>query len=136
MESIECGREAFPGRFLPEGAAVPLPRGRAYSIGVIISGLTTLGGSRALEEIVAAAAESAVLTVVPVGTPEPAAVAAALDGLGERGVDGVVILIEDQEMLWRGLTPAGDVPIVVVDSNPCPHYRIVDTDQAQGAALA
>lgn len=128
---VECA-SAGGGR-----PAVPHPRRRSRSIGVVMSSFATLGTSRVLGAIATAAeAEAYALTLVTVGAPEQSVMAEAFARLGERGVDGVVVLVEDHEMNWRDTRPGDDLPIVVVDSSPRPGYSAVDTDQAQGAALA
>ncbi len=119
------------------GTTLVRPEERARSIAVIMSTLTTLGNSRTLDAIALAAADEGYsITLLPVGRPSQPAVTDAFRRLEKHAVDGVVVLIEEYDLNWPEIALPQGMPVVVVDSNPRADYPTVDSDQAQGAALA
>ena len=115
---------------------VNVPRHEGFrSIGVVVSTLATFGGGRLLDAIVsAAAAEGYATTLMPPWHP----VSATADAFGRsagKAVDGLVVLVEDEEVDQRRMDVPEGVPVVVIGSRYAGH-PIIDADQAQGAALA
>ncbi|GAA1578339.1 LacI family DNA-binding transcriptional regulator [Kribbella sancticallisti] len=123
--------------YRPNNAARALRNGQFRSIGVIVFELSSVGNTRTLDAIAAAATMTGyAVNLLPVLDATQGAVSNAFTRLGEQAVDGVIILIE-AHMLDEAevLLPEG-LPVVVVDSSARYDYPIVDNDQAQGARLA
>jgi DNA-binding LacI/PurR family transcriptional regulator len=123
--------------YRPNSAARALRNGQFRSIGVIMSTLSTFGNSRTLDAITTAAvARGYSITLMPVVHPTQVEVTGAVSRLNEQAVDGVVILIEEHQLDQSEIELPEALPVVVIDSNPRSDYPVVDTDQAEGAALA
>jgi DNA-binding LacI/PurR family transcriptional regulator len=123
--------------YRPNSAARALRNGQFRSIGVIISALPTFGNSRTLDAIAAAVvAEGFSIILMPVTRPTQGEVTGAFSTLNEQAVDGVVILIEQHQLDQSEIELPQGLPVVVIDSSARYEYPVVDTDQAQGAALA
>jgi len=123
--------------YRPNSAARALRNGEYRSIGVIVFELSSFGTTRTLDAIAAAAiARGYAINLMPVLDVTQTAVTNAFSRLGERAVDGVIILIEAHTLDEAGVKLPDGLPVVVVDSSAHYPYPIVDTDQAQGARLA
>jgi DNA-binding LacI/PurR family transcriptional regulator len=123
--------------YRPNSAARALRNGQFHSLGVIMSPLTTVGNSRTLNAITSAAVSRGYsITLMPVGHTTQGEVTGAFSRLNEQLVDGVVVLIDEHELDRSEIELPLGLPVVVIDSNPRSDYPMVDTDQAQGAALA
>ena len=123
--------------YRPNSAARALRNGQFRSIGVIVFELSSIGNTRTLDAIAAAATMSGyAVNLLPVLDATQGAVASAFTRLGEQAVDGVIILIEAHKLDEAEVLLPEGLPVVVVDSNAHYDYPIVDTDQAQGARLA
>jgi DNA-binding LacI/PurR family transcriptional regulator len=123
--------------YRPNSAARALRNGQFHSIGVIMSTLASVGNSRTLHGISSAAvARGYSITLMPVGHTTQGEVTGAFSRLNEQLVDGVVVLIDEHELDHSEIELPHALPVVVIDSNPRSDYPMVDTDQAQGAALA
>ncbi|HKS49638.1 MAG TPA: LacI family DNA-binding transcriptional regulator [Amycolatopsis sp.] len=123
--------------YRPNSAARALRNGRFRSIGVIMSTLSTFGGSRTLEAIASAAvARGYSITLRPVVHPTQREVTGAFSRLDEQAVDGVLVLIHERELDESEIELPAGLPVVVIDANPRSDYPSVDTDQAEGAVLA
>ncbi|MGZ0712520.1 LacI family DNA-binding transcriptional regulator (plasmid) [Coraliomargarita sp. W4R53] len=120
--------------YRPHQAARALRTGRTHTIGLLVSTLSTVGNSRMLQAVAAAAASRGfALTVVTLGGSED--VSAAFERLGEQGVDGVIVLNEATAAARDARIPSG-LRLVVVDSGPDERFAIVQTDHAGGARSA
>lgn len=123
--------------YRPNSAARALRYGRFRSIGVIISTLSTFGNSRTLDAIAAAiVGEGFSIVLMPLPQPTQGEVTTAFSRLDEQAVDGVIILIEQQQLDRSEIELPEGLPVVVIDSSARHHYPVVDTDQTEGAALA
>lgn len=123
--------------YRPNRAARSLKYGRYRNIGVIMFSLSSFGNMHTLEAIAnEATAADYTLTLIPLQAATRASVSGAFARLSEQAVDGIVILIEAQQLDESDLEMPIGVPVVVVDSNPLNNLPFVDTDQAQGARLA
>ncbi|GAA1700789.1 LacI family DNA-binding transcriptional regulator [Microbacterium sediminicola] len=123
--------------YRPNRAARALRSGRFGSIGVIMFSLSSYGNTRSLEAIATGAASAGYsITLIPLASASPMAVAAAFARLSEHAVDGVVIIMEAHYLHDSQVELPTDLPIVVLDSSGQYPYPIIDTDQAQGARLA
>lgn len=123
--------------YRPHRAARALRTGRTQTIGLVATTLATVGNSRMLQAVSAAAdALGYALTVVTAG--DAAAIASAFDLLRDQGVDGAITLNEATTLLRTGRTPDG-LALVVVDAPVEESERgigIVQTDHAGGARAA
>jgi len=123
--------------YRPNSAARALRNGQFRSIGVIIAVGPTFGNSRTLDAIaVALVAEGFSIVLMQVTRPTQGEVTGAFSKLNEQAVDGVVILIEQHQLDESEIELPQGLPVVVIDSSAHYDYPVVDTDQAQGAALA
>jgi DNA-binding LacI/PurR family transcriptional regulator len=123
--------------YRPNSAARALRYGQFRSIGVIMSTLSTFGGSQTLEAISSAAvARGYSITLMPVTHPSQREVIGAFSRLNEQTVDGVLVLLHEHDLDESEIGLPAGLPVVVIDSNPRSDYPSVDTDQAEGARLA
>jgi DNA-binding LacI/PurR family transcriptional regulator len=123
--------------YRPNRAARALRSGHFRNIGVIMFTLSSFGNMRTLDAIAISAARAGYsLTLVPVERPTQADVSVAFARLLEQAVDGVVIVIEAHIVDQADVELPPGLPVVVIDSAERDDYPVVDTDQAQGAALA
>lgn len=120
--------------YRPHRAARALRTGRTHTVGVIAQTLSTVGNSRMLESIAAAAAAQG-YAVTLVTTPGQSDVADAFARLGAQGVDGAIVLNEASALARTAGWPA-DLAIVAVDAPAGENYSVVRTDHAAGARLA
>lgn len=120
--------------YRPHRAARALRTGRTGTVGLVVSTLATVGNSRMLQAITAAAADRGfALTVVTASGRD--AVAQGFARLHEQGVDGAIVLNE-ATALARGVDVPPSLALVVVDSPPDDRYVVVQTDHAAGARAA
>lgn len=120
--------------YRPHRAARALRTGRTDTIGLVVSTLATVGNSRMLQAIAAAAAgRGFALTVVTASGRD--AVAQGFTRLHEQGVDGAIVLNE-ATALARAVEVPRSLALVVVDSPPDDRYVVVQTDHAAGARAA
>lgn len=119
--------------YRPHRAARALRTGRTDTIGLVVSTLATVGNSRMLEAVAAAAARRG-LAVTLIALTERRDVAGAFERLHELGVDGAVVLNE-ASAIAEGLTPPAGLALVAVDS-PGGAYATVQSDHAGGADAA
>jgi DNA-binding LacI/PurR family transcriptional regulator len=123
--------------YRPNSAARALRIGQFRSIGVIVFELQSVGTTRTLNAIAAAATSIGYsVNLMPVLDVNQLAVTSAFSRLGEQAVDGIIILIEAHTLDQAGVLLPEGLPVVVVDSSAHYDYPIVDSDQAQGARLA
>ena len=123
--------------YRPNRAARALKYGRFHSLGVIASNLTSYGTTRTVNAIAFEAARAGYsLTLIPLVSPDAAAVAGAFATLGEHSVDGIVVLIERHRLDAAAVTFPPGLPAVAVDTSRPTPYAVVDNDEQRGAALA
>ncbi|WP_328996227.1 LacI family DNA-binding transcriptional regulator [Kribbella sp. NBC_01245] len=123
--------------YRPNSAARALRSGQSRSIGVIVFELSSIGTTRTLDAIAAAATiRGYAVNLLPVLDATQGAVSNAFTRLGQQAVDGVIILIEAYKLDEAEVLLPEGLPVVVVDSSALYDYPVVDTDQAQGARLA
>lgn len=123
--------------YRPNRAARALRSGHFRNIGVIMFTLSSFGNMRTLDAIAISAARAGYsLTLVPVERPTQQDVSVAFERLLGQAVDGVVIVIEAHIVDAADVQLPPGLPVVVIDSAARDDYPVVDTDQAQGAALA
>ncbi|MFV2083106.1 LacI family DNA-binding transcriptional regulator [Micromonospora sp. LOL_021] len=123
--------------YRPNSAARALKYGEFRTIGVITFTLSTTGNSHTVEAIAThAAAEGYVITLIPVAAPTQDRVLGAFTRLGELAVDAVIVIMEVHLLDTSTVLLPPDVHLVVVDSDAGDRYRVVDTNQADGARQA
>lgn len=120
--------------YIPHRAARALRTGRTGTIGVLVSTLESVGNSRMLQAVSAAAARRGLaVTIVTVTAVE--SIAPAFARLVEQGVDGMIVLNEASAIarIADGL-PA--TRIVAVDSPPDSRFAVLQSDHFGGARSA
>ncbi|WFE55428.1 LacI family DNA-binding transcriptional regulator [Micromonospora sp. WMMD712] len=123
--------------YRPNSAARALKYGEFRTIGVILFTLSSTGNSRTLEAIATHAADAGyVITLIPVGVPTQDRLLGAFTRLGELAVDAVIVIMEVHLLDAATVAVPPGVHVVVVDSDAGDRYRVVDTDQADGARQA
>ena len=119
--------------YRPNRAARALRTGRSQTLGVVAQTLATVGNSRMLQAVAAAASERGyALTVVTLG--QDGDIATAFEHLHDQGVDGAVVLNE-ATALAREANAAG-LRLVVVDAPADDRFTVIGTDHAAGARAA
>lgn len=115
-------------------AAQALRTGRTRTIGLVVSTLATVGNSRMLQAV-CAAAEARDYAIVVVTATADSGIRPAFSRLHDRAVDGAIVLNEATRLVQMAGT-TGDMPLVVVDAEPAAHLVTVQTDHADGARAA
>ncbi|MGQ3256066.1 MAG: LacI family DNA-binding transcriptional regulator, partial [Microbacterium aurantiacum] len=115
-------------------AAQALRTGRTRTIGLVVSTLATVGNSRMLQAV-CAAAEARDYAIVVVTATADSGIRPAFSRLHDRAVDGAIVLNEATRLVQLAGT-TGDMPLVVVDAEPAAHLVTVQTDHADGARTA
>lgn len=119
--------------YRPHHAARALRTGRSGTIGVVVATLATVGNSRMLEAVSAAAARRG-LAVTLVALTARDDVAAAFARLHELGVDGAVV-VNEATAIATGVAPPAGLALVVVDA-PEGEFPSVQSDHHGGALAA
>lgn len=118
--------------YRPHRAARTLRTGRSNSIGLVVSTLATVGNSRMLDAVSAAASEAGYALVV-------VTLAGGVDGafvmLRDQGVDGAIVLNEATTIARDADVPPG-LDLLVVDSPPDDRFCVAESDHAGGAFAA
>ncbi|HWI30443.1 MAG TPA: LacI family DNA-binding transcriptional regulator [Microbacterium sp.] len=120
--------------YRPHRAARALRTGRSQSIGLVVSTLATVGNTRMLEAVSAAASASGYALVV-VSPGDRSGLDGAFAMLRDQGVDGAVVLNEATALARGADVPAG-LELVVVDSPIDERFPVVESDHAGGALAA
>ncbi|HIZ36757.1 MAG TPA: LacI family DNA-binding transcriptional regulator [Candidatus Ruania gallistercoris] len=117
-------------------AARALATGRFASIGVVTFNLTAVGNIRILEAVTAGArARGYSISLAVVDTPTEDGVRAAVRGLTDRAVDGVIVL-EARVLDTPLLQIPAEVPVVIADSRAAHPHPTFGMDEAAGARAA
>ena len=124
--------------YRPHRAARALRTGRTGTLGLVVSTLATVGNSRMLQAVAdAAASRGYALMVVTLGADT--GIEAAFDGLGEQGVDGVIVLNEAAALARDAAAPSA-LELLVVDAptgaGAGSGFGVVQSDHADGARQA
>jgi DNA-binding LacI/PurR family transcriptional regulator len=123
--------------YRPHRAARALRTGRTQTIGLVVATLATVGNSRMLQAVTAAAAERGYgLTVATASGPESAGDAFAR--LHDQGVDGAIVLNEATPFA-AAVPAAAGFELVLVDAPTdrlATGVHIVQTDHFAGAQAA
>jgi DNA-binding LacI/PurR family transcriptional regulator len=151
--------------YRPHRAARALRTGRTHTLGVVVATLASVGNTRMLESLVAAAAArgyaivvaslavpavpavpgvpganaatdaASALSAAATGATDAASAVAAFAALAEQGVDGAIVLNEATPAARAANVPAG-MPVVAIDSGGDARFLAVESDHAGGAAAA
>ncbi len=123
--------------YRPNSAGRALKSGRFRTLGVIMSELSSYGNTRTLEGFATAASRSGYsLALTPLWTIAQAGLTGALTRMADQPVDGLIVVLEEHELLESDLVRVAKIPTVVVTAGRSHPYLAIDTDQAQGARLA
>lgn len=117
-------------------AARALATGRFRTIGVVTFNLTAVGNIQVVNSVISGAREkdySTSLAVVETATEQ--GVRAAVRGLTDRAVDGVIV-IEARVLDTPNLELPDEVPVVIADSSPSHSHPTFGMDEAAGARAA
>ncbi|MBF8189452.1 LacI family DNA-binding transcriptional regulator [Nonomuraea sp. K274] len=117
-------------------AARALATGRFGTIGVVMFNLTTVGNVQILDAVLAGArARGYSVSVAVVDAPTAKDVRAAVRGLTDRAVDGVIV-IEARVLDTPHLRLPDEVPLVIADSKTTYPHPSFGMDEAAGARAA
>ncbi|MEV4089881.1 LacI family DNA-binding transcriptional regulator, partial [Nonomuraea fuscirosea] len=117
-------------------AARALATGRFGTIGVVMFNLSAVLNVRILETVVAGAqARGYSVSVATVDGPTVMDVRAAVRGLTDRAVDGVIV-IEARVLDTPHLQLPEEVPMVIADSRAAHRHATFGMDEAAGARAA
>ncbi|GAA3649110.1 LacI family DNA-binding transcriptional regulator [Microbacterium marinilacus] len=122
-------------------AARALATARTATVGILVTNATFFGPASTLFAIEAAArAEGYFVSIGSLPAYDPATVRASLDQLIDQGVDGVLVVVPQREVMSLIDDVAPAVPVVAVaaraDIPADSPIRYVHVDQALGGALA
>lgn len=133
-EKVEAAMERLGYR--ANIAARALATGRFGTIGVVMFSLGAVGNIRIVEAVVAGAqARGYSVSVAVVDTPTEQDVRAAVRGLTDRAVDGVIV-IEARVLDTPHLKLPDEVPVVIADSRSTHGHPTFGMDEAAGARAA
>ncbi|NEE03820.1 LacI family transcriptional regulator [Phytoactinopolyspora halotolerans] len=117
-------------------AARALATGKFATIGVVTFNLTAVGNIRIVESVIAGAQASGYsVSLAVVDTPTEQDVRAAVRGLTDRAVDGVIV-IEARVLDTPHLQLPEEVPVVIADSRSTHEHPTFGMDEAAGARAA
>ena len=123
--------------YRPNSAGRALKTGRFSTLGVIMSELFSYGNTKTLEAFATAAARAGyTLELTPLWTIAQAGLAGAFSRIADQAVDGLIVVLEEQELAESDLVRVAKIPTVVVTAGRSDRYQAIDSDQAQGARLA
>lgn len=123
--------------YRPNSVARALATGRTRTVGVVSFDTTLYGPASTLFGIERAAHEAGYLIMVAsLPTLDRGAVLAAIDRLRTQGVDGVLVIVSEQESAEALMHAPLDVPLVAVEAGPERGIPVVAVDQQRGAELA
>jgi DNA-binding LacI/PurR family transcriptional regulator len=102
-----------------------------------MSELSSYGNTRTLEAFASEASKAGYsLALTPLWTIAQAGLTGALTRIADQAVDGLIVVLEEHELLKSDLKRIAKIPTVVVTAGRSHPYVAIDTDQAQGARLA
>jgi len=123
--------------YRPNSVARALATGRTQTIGVVSFDTTLFGPASTLFGIERAAHEAGYfITVSSLKALDRGSVLHAIERLRGQGVDGVLVIVSEQESAEALLHAPLDVPLVAVEAGPELGIPVVAVDQQKGAELA
>jgi DNA-binding LacI/PurR family transcriptional regulator len=123
--------------YRPNSIARALATGRTRTLGVVSFDTTLYGPASTLFGIERAAHEAGYfIMVASLKALDRASVVQAIERLRVQGVDGILVIVSEEESAAALLHAPLDVPLVAVESGPDRGIPVVAVDQAEGATLA
>jgi DNA-binding LacI/PurR family transcriptional regulator len=123
--------------YRPNSIARALATGRTRTLGVVSFDTTLFGPASTLFGIERAAHEAGYfIMVASLKALDRASVVQAIERLRVQGVDGILVIVSEEESAEALLHAPLDVPLVAVESGPDRGIPVVAVDQAEGATLA
>ncbi|UFU06491.1 LacI family DNA-binding transcriptional regulator [Ruania halotolerans] len=117
-------------------AARALATGKFRTIGVVTFNLTAVGNIRIVDSVIAGAQEQGYsISLAVVETPTEQGVRAAVRGLTDRAVDGIIV-IEARVLDTPNLQLPEEVPVVIADGGATQKHPSFGMDEAAGARAA
>jgi DNA-binding LacI/PurR family transcriptional regulator len=123
--------------YRPNSIARALVTGRTRTLGVVSFDTTLYGPASTLFGIERAAHEAGYfIMVASLKALDRASVVHAIERLRIQGVDGILVIVSEEESAQALLHAPVDVPLVAVEGGPDRGIPVVAVDQAEGATLA
>ncbi len=123
--------------YRPNSIARALVTGRTQTLGVVNFDTTLYGPASTLFGIERAAREAGYFIIIAsVKALDRSSVIEALDRLRLQGVDGILVIVSEQESADALLHAPADVPLVAVEAGPERGVPVVAVDQLAGAMSA
>ena len=123
--------------YRPNSIARALATGRTRTLGVVSFDTTLYGPASTLFGIERAAHEAGYfIMVASLKALDRASVVQAIERLRVQGVDGILVIVSEEESADALLHAPLDVPLVAVESGPDRGIPVVAVDQREGATLA
>jgi DNA-binding LacI/PurR family transcriptional regulator len=123
--------------YRPNSIARALVTGRTRTLGVVSFDTTLYGPASTLFGIERAAHEAGYfIMVASLKALDRTSVIEAIDRLRVQGVDGVLVIVSEQESADALLHAPFDVPLVAVEAGPESGIPVVAVNQHEGAAMA
>lgn len=123
--------------YRPNSSARALATGRTRTLGVVSFDTTLYGPASTLFGIERAAHEAGYFIVIAsLKALDRPSVVEAVDRLRLQGVDGILVIVSEQESADALLHAPADVPLVAVEAGPERGIPVVAVDQLAGATSA
>jgi DNA-binding LacI/PurR family transcriptional regulator len=123
--------------YRPNSIARALATGRTRTVGVVSFDTSLYGPASTLFGIERAAHEAGYLIMVAsLKALDRASVLQAIERLRIQGVDGILVIVSEEESAEALLHAPLDIPLVAVEAGPDRGIPVVAVDQEKGAALA
>jgi DNA-binding LacI/PurR family transcriptional regulator len=123
--------------YRPNSIARALATGRTRTLGVVSFDTTLYGPASTLFGIERAAHEAGYfIMVASLKALDRASVVEAIERLRVQGVDGILVIVSEEESAEALLHAPLDVPLVAVEAGPDRGIPVVAVDQNEGATLA
>jgi len=123
--------------YQPNSIARALATGRSRALGVVSFDTTLYGPASTLFGIERAAHEAGYsIMISSLKAMDRASVLPAIDRLRRQGVDGILVIVSEEESADALLHAPLDVPLVAVEAGPERGIPVVAVDQNEGATLA
>jgi DNA-binding LacI/PurR family transcriptional regulator len=123
--------------YRPNSIARALATGRSRTLGVVSVDTTLYGPASTLFGIERAAHEAGYfIMIASLRALDRTSVVQAIDRLRIQGVDGILVIVAEEETAQALLHAPLDVPLVAVEAGPDRGIPVVAVDQLKGATMA
>ena len=123
--------------YRPNSVARALVTGRTHTLGVVGFDTTLYGPASTLFGIERAAHEAGYfIMVASLKALDRASVVQAIERLRVQGVDGILVIVSEEESADALLHAPLDIPLVAVEAGPDRGIPVVAVDQTEGATMA